>query len=384
MQRGFLPAFEPLQRLPERFRAWDQLAADLPGLLCAGAARAAIARLPPLPADALEGEPELERALLLLSVFTNAFVWGDRWPAQGEEAKEKSQPPVIPRCVAEPLVAVARRLDRPPILSHASVVLHNWRRIDASRPPETGNTALLCCFLGGVDEAWFFLLTLEIEWRGAALCELAERAQAAVARSDTGEVLAALRKVTEVVERMSESLSRMTERCEPWVFYHRVRLFLSGWKGNADLPVGVVYEGCFDGQPQQFHGGSAAQSSLLPLLDALLGIPHASSFLRDMRSYMPRAHRQFLARIETGPSVRVFVSLQTGASARELTEAFDACVARVEAFRSRHVNIAALYIVAQARGKKAGETGTGGTPFMSFLKGVRDETAQARLGAGPG
>ena len=73
---GFLPACDPLTRLPAYFQAWDDLGAQLPALLLAGQARKTIARLPELEIERLEGEAERERALLLLSTFVSAYVWG--------------------------------------------------------------------------------------------------------------------------------------------------------------------------------------------------------------------------------------------------------------------------------------------------------------------
>ena len=42
---------------------------------------------------------------------------------------------------------------------------------------------------------------------------------------------------------MCDSLGAMREGCHPFIFYHRVRPFLSAWKHNPTLPLGVIYEG---------------------------------------------------------------------------------------------------------------------------------------------
>ena len=41
---------------------------------------------------------------------------------------------------------------------------------------------------------------------------------------------------------MVDSLENMREGCHPFIFYHRVRPFLSAWKHNPTLPLGVIYE----------------------------------------------------------------------------------------------------------------------------------------------
>src|ERR1700741_1333221 len=75
-ERGFLPAQDPIRELPREFSRWDQVAADLPKLLAAGRVRAVLAALPALDASALSGEGVLRRAMLVLSYFGHAHVWG--------------------------------------------------------------------------------------------------------------------------------------------------------------------------------------------------------------------------------------------------------------------------------------------------------------------
>lgn len=62
-------------------------------------------------------------------------------------------------------------------------------------------------------------------------------------------------------------------------------------------------------QAQQLYGETGAQSSIVPALDAALGIQHdrcswLAAYLGDQRAHMPRAHRAFIASLEAGPSLR--------------------------------------------------------------------------------
>lgn len=97
-----------------------------------------------------------------------------------------------------------------------------------------------------------------------------------------------------------------------------------------------------------------------------------------MRTYMPPAHRAFLESLEARPSVRGFVQ-HCGRAL--LTSAYNACAEAVENFRSLHLEYAAKYIFHQAQtdSKNPHAIGTGGTPFMQYLKKHRDETGQSRL-----
>jgi indoleamine 2,3-dioxygenase len=56
---------------------------------------------------------------------------------------------------------------------------------------------------------------------------------------------------------------------------------------------------------------------------------------------------------------------------------YNDCVELVERFRSLHLEYAATYIFCQAQrnAKNPHAVGTGGTPFMQYLKKHRDETA---------
>eukprot|EP01046_Picozoa_sp_COSAG06_P011482 COSAG06_NODE_657_length_13324_cov_11.730380_6_plen_138_part_00 len=64
------------------------------------------------------------------------------------------------------------------------------------------------------------------------------------------------------------------------------------------IPGGVVYEGCYADEPMEFLGTSAAQSSVIQVFDAVLGVHHeeteGSAYLREVQGYMPRGHRELL------------------------------------------------------------------------------------------
>jgi indoleamine 2,3-dioxygenase len=163
-----------------------------------------------------------------------------------------------------------------------------------------------------------------------------------------------------------------------------VRPYIHGWKNHPDLPEGVIYEGVavYGGRPQQFRGETGAQSSIVPSLDAMLGVRHRqdalSLYLQEMRTYMPPAHRAFIESLEKRCAVREFVER---ADRPALNAAFNSCAEELEKFRSLHLEYAARYIFHQAQTdpKNPHSVGTGGTPFMEYLKKHRDETAHSRL-----
>ena len=46
----------------------------------------------------------------------------------------------------------------------------------------------------------------------------------------------------------------MPEKCDPYVYYHRVRPYIFGTKDNPDLKEGLIYENQYNNKPQFFRG----------------------------------------------------------------------------------------------------------------------------------
>jgi indoleamine 2,3-dioxygenase len=362
-ERGFLPSQDPLEKLPKAYEIWDQIGAELSALLVTGKLRSTLERLVPLELGGLRDNRERERAILLLSVFGNAYVWADlRKPAAR-----------IPKGVAMPLCQLAEMLGRPPIITHASIVLHNWRRLDRSAPIDLDNLACLQLFLGGLDEQWFYLDGVAIERQGAPALVASVAGQKAVSENRPDALLENLAKMAASLATVNATLMRMYDFCDPYVFYHRVRPYLTGW----DAP-GVIYEGVSD-QPQKYFGGSAAQSPWFQVIDAALGVEHRDRethpYLTEMRRYMTPAHRRFIEAMETGPSIRKFVLAHQQAEP-SLCDVYNQCVGEMEKFRKKHFEIAVRYIAHQApKGIEA--KGTGGTSFSAFLGKALKETSES-------
>lgn len=371
--RGFLPSLDPLNRLPKAFDAWEEVARQLPKLLVSDQLQHTIKDLPIFPLGEVHDHRELERAMVLLSYIGHAYVWGGPRPES-----------VLPSRVAVPWHGVAERLRRPPVLSYSSYALHNFFRFDPSREIKCGNLGLIQNFLGGVDEEWFILIHIDIERAAAPAMALLHGCLDAAENERAEELEILLARVEGSLCAMQATMLRMPEHCDPYIYYHRVRPYIHGWKNHPDLPQGLIYEGvaAYGGRPQQFRGETGAQSSIIPSLDAMLGIAHEqdalSLYLQEMRAYMPPAHRAFINSLESRPFARAFVQR---AGRRSLTAIYNACTEAVEKFRSLHLEYAAKYIFHQAQtdSKNPHAVGTGGTPFMPYLKKHRDETGESRL-----
>ncbi len=381
--RGFLPATDPLAQLPDE-PILNQIGSELPKFLTARQFRPFVQDHQEVMGPVADdwGLDVFRCAMRTLSFAGHAFVWEDPdHPAS-----------FLPACLALPWCTVAQQLGRPPVLSYASYALHNWRRLDPQKPIELGNVVLLQNFLGGLDEEWFVLIHIDIEAKaGPGLVGLVQAHNAARA-NNPDDVLQGLHALAAAQEAMRETLLRMPERCDPYIYYSRVRPYIHGWKNSPSLPQGVVYEGVADyaQRPQQFRGETGSQSSIVPALDAGLGIPHAddplTQYLVEMRDYMPPRHRTFLAALEARTDEQHRPLLYGYARDRKTThpdlwKAFCACVDLLAQFRDIHIGYAERYIFRQHQSHASNPTavGTGGTPFMPYLSKHLEETKRFTL-----
>ena len=371
---GYMQHVDPVVTLPPGNEAWDEMGKNLPKYLMGSDFRQRVKDLPDFKIDTLKTDGQIRRAFLVLSYIGQAYQWSDNEPAH-----------VLPAKLAKPWYEVGKLVGRPPILSYTSYSIDNWYLLDKKGPIECGNIALLQCFLGGQDEEWFILIHIEIEKKAGKALKAIEDAQKAVVAQDLDALEKALTKLRDGIKAMYDVLARMPERCDPYVYFHRVRPYIFGWKNNPSLPNGVVYEGVeeYQGKGQTFRGETGAQSAIVPALDAVLGIVHEQDQLRDylmeMRQYMPPMHVKFIEAAENGPSVRDFVMACNKESIKKL---FNESVELVADFRALHLEYAGTYIHAQSQ-KTPGNpsaVGTGGTPFMVYLRKHRDETRNQPVG----
>lgn len=349
----------------------------LPEFLPSGSTRAALLdRLPvQVPAEAMAAldERQARMAMVHYSFLAQAWVWGEDVVATK-----------LPAQIAMPLVALADRLGQQPLLQYSGYVLDNWALIDAGKPIGLDNIYMIQKFAGGLDEAWFVMIHVAIEHRAGTALALFGPILEAVAASDHEAARALLERVVETWEHINAIFGRMPERCDPHVYFRRVRPYIHGWKDDPALPGGVVYESVdrYAGAPQPFRGQTGSQSSIVPAMDALLGVGHAAdplrAYLDELHIYRPPAHRRFIDDVRATSTLREFVRRAGNAG---LTCAYNGAISAVADFRSLHLEYAAGYINKQG-GRSPGndtEVGTGGTPFMKYLKKHRDETASYLL-----
>ncbi|KAK9702691.1 tryptophan 2,3- dioxygenase [Basidiobolus ranarum] len=402
---GFLPASPPLERLPNPyFQCWENAIHNFNHLLLAGKLREIIRKFPVLDTSVLSTEAELQRAFVVLSILTHGYVWGKQEPISE----------MLPPMLAIPFCAVAERLEMSPVVCNAAVVTWNWKILDPEGPLDLSNLATLHTFTGSIDESWFYLITTAIEGKSGRCLTAILNAMHAIEESSDEQFIYWMRELASAMEEIRGILIRMYDKCDPYIFYWKVRAYLAGWKNMADagLPHGVLYQGVDDlDLPKNFDpsqltqryrkyaGGSAGQSGLVHALDVALGVHHDitvestnsadeeekelaregqhTNFFNEMRQYMPGKHRKFLEALERAPSIHKYVMSRSKSildssktEAATVVEAFNECLDQLKLFRNSHIQMVTRYIVLPAK------KGPAGTPIGVGMVDPANPTTQ--------
>ena len=377
----FLPKKDPLKTYTTDTRSLKligDIAAHLPKLLLTGQVQKTIKDLNvnALSVNSIikDGDiREVKLAMAHLSFISHAYIWGGKNPEK-----------ILPEAIAKPWVKLANKLERPPILSYGSYCLDNWYRVDSKEDISLQNVGLITNFLGGVDEDWFVTIHVCIENAASKAVNAATKLSYLNEDNSINEYLANLKHIVASLKEVNNIFSRMPEKCDPYIYYHRVRPFIFGTKDNPDLKKGLIYEGQFNNKPQFFRGETGAQSSIMPFLDGALGIYHTKDHLRhylnEMRDYMPPEHRKMIEDVESRSNAKTYIQ-----QSKRLVNEYNKCLEEIRKFRALHLEFAATYIHQQSQIKnpfgRGGSTitGTGGTPFMKYLKKHRDETQKQKI-----
>ena len=377
----FLPKKNPLKSyktISKSLTLIENTAASLPKLLLTNKVQSSIDSLKKksFSVDKIlkkESKQEINLAMSHLSFIAHAYIWGGNKPQ-----------PILPEVIAEPWVKLASYLGRPPILSYASYCLDNWYKIDRDEPISLNNVALINNFLGGVDEDWFVTIHVCIEDAASGAIDAAYKISHLNENNSIKDFLSQLKQIRKSLKKVNDIFSKMPQKCDPYVYYHRVRPYIFGTKDNPDLKKGLIYENQYNNKPQFFRGETGAQSSIIPFLDGALGIGHTNDnlkhYLNEMRDYMPPKHRKMIERVENKSRAKEIIL-----KSKMLTKEYNHCVEEIRKFRAQHLEYAATYIHKQAQVKSDVGTGgsvvrgTGGTPFMKYLKKHRDETENQKI-----
>lgn len=374
---GFLPAAAPATKLIEltAFEAeLNAIVANLPALVKDRQLRKRIDDLNtryPMPELHLTKGDKAQKAAALrtLTTLAQAYV--------GENLAEPIKH--VPKVIALPLYKLAKSKQRFPIITYSDYVLNNWQLIDADKELSLDNIKPITTITGTRDEEWFIMVHVAIEHKAAAAIQAARAAfvESQKENPDLNFLKEQLNTIKKSVNDCIDGMHKMYEQCNPDTFWDILRPFLSGWEKVKPLDCehsGVVLEGIEtrDKKPLALTGPSGAQSSIVPALDAALGVKHdidgMHSKLLEFKQYMPNEHQAFIMQF-TGSKIKHHAK---HSGDNELTEAYDQTVGAVKRMRGAHLGLVHAYIYkpADARGiPREAITGTGGAPLDGYLGG---------------
>mmetsp|Transcript_24810 Transcript_24810/g.46363 ORF Transcript_24810/g.46363 Transcript_24810/m.46363 type:complete len:241 (-) Transcript_24810:188-910(-) len=232
------------------------------------------------------------------------------------------------------------------------------------------------------------MVHVAIEARGGAALGSIVDAHAAAEDDNLEGITRSLREAADALDACTAILRRMEERCDPYVYHTRVRLPMGGWSDASLFPEGLSYEGIPGGKRERFFGETGAQSSLIPAIDAGLGLQCAAGvhgdkraadlvpYLLTMREYMPPEHRALIAALAPGGKALREACERHGV---EASSAFDAVVMRLWKFRTLHIELAHKFVRQWDARDDDEVLGTGGTVFTSYLRAHRKATRDHRI-----
>ncbi|MCB0825084.1 MAG: hypothetical protein KDC26_02740 [Armatimonadetes bacterium] len=285
LERGFLPAEDPLIHLPGAFDNYEGLALALPKLLLSGNVRKMISFAPNFPINDLRGDREWQRAFVCLAGLTAVWIW------EGDEPNL-----IVPQSLSLPLIEVAEKLGFEVGFGFDTAIYCNWHRLFMNSGIQGGNLAAIQNFYGGLDEEWFYSTHLEFErWAGLIVSSLPELLEA-VKNGNASATVNLLKLVENAFNMMKAALDNAENGCRPETMQIRTGQFLRG----ADE---VIFEDCFEGQPKKWLSWSEQGRISVACLHHIFGEDDYEKPL------MVQKHKEFYLRLINEPKLDNFVAV---------------------------------------------------------------------------
>jgi indoleamine 2,3-dioxygenase len=280
---------------------------------------------------------------------------------------------LLPANIAEPLVCVSNKLKAYPWLDyHYAYSLGNYVKQDINKGLHWDNLDMACKFVGSSDEIGFIMVHVYINEESPELVDSVIRY--GKVNSDStykGNIMC-----NELLSRAGITMQEINKRRrEMWTAskhenYNDFRVFIMGIKGNDKIfPNGLIYENCFNGEPQYYRGQTGAQDNIIPMMDIFTGIVdyypdnQLTQYLLDLRSYRPVCIQEFFNDLrEYYKNNSIFEKFKKDLNFTGLI--YLLCIVNeVYLFRNGHWQFVQKYIMSNTKYAFA----TGGTPITTWL-----------------
>lgn len=316
----------------------------------------------------------LEALGLAFRFLTQAYIW-----------ETPDQPAnIVPPILAQQNYSFSKHQQRFPALTYTDYVLNNWRFKPNESCVMLESVTPIFTFTGTQDESWFIQIHIAVEATcGRALyaaikcCENIKSA-----KPDKDIILECLAIIQQSIQQAAILLNRMTEQCKPAYYIDVLRHYLNGWErvkpNNATSGVnfdGVMLRGKI--AHFSYKGPSGAQSSILPALDAALGIQHdideLYQTLLTFQQYMPSEHVMLIQYFYCYN----MAAFMEQSSDQELKNAWVETIEQLKLFRKAHIQLVQTFIYQPNINKGIAIntiTGTGGTSVKDYLEDRYEST----------
>jgi indoleamine 2,3-dioxygenase len=270
---------------------------------------------------------------------------------------------LLPKNISVPFVLVCEKIDAYPWLDyHYAYSLGNYVKKDPTGDLHWKNLDMACKFTGTPDEIGFIMVHVYIN-------EVSPNLVGSVIEYGKNNSINSLKICGENLQEMNKRRRDMW-KASRHEHYNDFRIFIMGIKGNDSIfGQGLVYQDCFNNEPQQYRGQTGAQDNIIPMMDIFTGIVDyypdnkLTEYLMDLRTYRPKCIQNFLMDLRNHykekPLFKQLVEIGNYEGLVYLLKIVD----EVYLFRNGHWQFVQKYIMSNTKYAFA----TGGTPITTWL-----------------
>jgi indoleamine 2,3-dioxygenase len=377
-EHGFLPTKDPLKLLPNnysclqnvinRLHVFQNYEEDIANKGILGIADEIIEQVKNIPdySNLIEEETDifvLQALYRAYSFITSGYTLEKSYQEFLKSGNYGIARQLLPKNISIPFLSVCKKIDAYPWLDyHYAYSLGNYVKKDTTGSLHWKNLDMACKFTGTPDEIGFIMVHVYIN-------ELSPKLVGSVIEYGKNTCIDSLKICGENLQEMN-SRRRDMWKASRHEHYNDFRIFIMGIKGNDSIfGNGLVYENCFNNEPQQYRGQTGAQDNIIPTMDIFTGIVDyypdnkLTEYLIDLRTYRPKCIQHFLMDLRSYYKENPLFNKLVESGNYEGLVYLLKIVDEVYLFRNGHWQFVQKYIMSNTKYAFA----TGGTPITSWL-----------------
>lgn len=375
---GFLPIKDPLRLLPDKYtcmqnvinklHVFQNYEEDIANKGILGVSDEIVEQVKNIPdySNSIEEETDmfvLQALYRAYSFITSGYTLEKSYQEFLKSGNYGIARQILPKNISIPFLLVCKKIDAYPWLDyHYAYSLGNYVKKDITGTLHWKNLDMACKFTGTPDEIGFIMVHVYIN-------ELSPKLVDSVIEYGKNACTNALKTCGENLQEMNIRRRDMW-KASRHEHYNDFRIFIMGIKGNEGIfGKGLIYENCFNNEPQQYRGQTGAQDNIIPMMDIFTGIVDyypdnkLTEYLMDLRTYRPKCIQNFLMDLRSyykeQPLFKKLVETGNYQGLVYLLKIVD----EVYLFRNGHWQFVQKYIMSNTKYAFA----TGGTPITSWL-----------------